>query len=147
MILIEKISTETLEIATKLVLELWTNCSFDEEFENCKRIIASDKEDIFLAKLDNDYIGFIYLSLRYEYIEGTSSSPVAYIEGIYIKPDYQKSGIGKRLIELGESWGKAKGAKEYASDTELENEGSIIFHKKVGFKEVNRVVCFAKRIE
>lgn len=34
------------------------------------------------AKVENDYVGFIQLSLRMDYVEGTSTTPIAYIEGM-----------------------------------------------------------------
>ena len=54
--------------------------------------------------------------------------------------------IAKKLVELGENWGKEKGCTQYASDTEITNQQSIAFHKKVGFSEANRLVCFIKDI-
>lgn len=142
----EELSPATIDIATTLLLELWPDEDFEEEKNNCQRILHTQDESIFLVKTAQSYVGFIYLNLRREYVEGTSSSPVAYIEGIYLRPAYQQQGIGKQLVDLGEQWGKERGASEYASDAELTNVGSIAFHKQVGFTEANRVVCFSKKI-
>jgi aminoglycoside 6'-N-acetyltransferase I len=38
------------------------------------------------------------------------------------------------------------GYKELASDTEISNTQSIEIHKKLGFKETERVVCFLKKL-
>lgn len=141
-----ELTNETLATATQLTIALWPECNFEEEYENCKKILSSKKETIFLAQVKDEYIGFIHVSLRYEYVEGTSSSPVAYIEGIYVKPNFRKTGIGKILVEKGEVWGWKNGAKEYASDTEIENQVSIDFHQQLGFKEANRIVNFSKKI-
>lgn len=35
---------------------------------------------------------------------------------------------------------------EFASDCELGNEESLAFHLKLGFKEANRIICFAKSL-
>ena len=144
---VEEISEDNLAALTSLALELWPDCSFDEEFKNYQRILAVEKETCFLIKKDSHYIGFIQLSLRSDHVEGTNSPPVAYIEGLYVKPEFQKLGIGKKLVDRGEDWGREKGCTDYASDTELTNQNSIDFHKSVGFAEVNRIVCFAKKIE
>lgn len=66
---------------------------------------------------------------------------------MYIKPDYRKWGVGKKLVETGEIWGKTMGCKAYASDTEWENEQSIEFHKRAVFKEANCIICFIKEIQ
>lgn len=142
----EELSPRNLEVATILILELWKECVFEEEYQNVQRLLQEDTETIYLAKLQNEYAGFIYLNLRSDYVEGTSTKPVAYIEGIYVRPQFRKLGVGKKLVELGEKWAKAKGAKAYASDTEITNENSIAFHKHIGFEEVNRIVCFVKEI-
>lgn len=131
---------------TELILELWPACSFDEEYANCKRILESVKETCILAKKQEKYIGFIYLSIRSDYVEGATSSPVVYIEGLYVRAEFQKSGVGRKLVELGEAWGKQKGCAEYASDAAWSNSDSIRFHRRVGFRETNRIVCFLKEI-
>lgn len=143
---VKQLSLKNISKATKLILTLWSESNFKEEYNNCKRILKSDKECIRLAKIQGKYVGFIYLNLRSDHVEGTDSTPVVYIEGIYVKPKYRKKGIAKKLVDFGEKWGKKRGAKEYGSDTEIINRNSIKFHKKIGFKEVNRVVCFAKKI-
>lgn len=66
---------------------------------------------------------------------------------MYVKPDYRKLGVGKKLVETGEKWGKTMGCKAYGSDTEGENEQSTEFHKRAGFKEANRIICFMKEIQ
>ncbi len=142
---IEEISDRNLDELTNLILELWTNCSFENEFANCKRILKSEFETCFISKVQEEYIGFIYLAIRTDYVEGATASPVTYIEGIYVKPEFRKKGIGKKLVEHGAKWGKQKGCKEYASDTELNNPISEQFHKSVGFKEVKQTINFLKK--
>lgn len=96
----------------------------------------------FLYLINDEAVAFISLSLRYDYVEGTDSSPVGYLEGIYVKPEFRGKGIGRALIEFTKEWAIAKGCTELASDCELENKDSKIFHRKMGFKEANRLICF-----
>ena len=56
------------------------------------------------------------------------------------------NGLAKELLKACETWSKEQGYSEFASDCELENENSLKFHLKMGFEEVNRVICFMKRI-
>jgi aminoglycoside 6'-N-acetyltransferase I len=144
---IEKISSENLNDLMNLVLELWEDCSFDEEFENYTSIIESEKETCYLVKEQGKFIAFIHLSIRNDYVEGSNDLPVAYIEAIYVSPNYQKQGTARMLINVAENWAIQKGLSQIASDTSLDNESSIEFHKKVGFTEVERVVCFIKDIQ
>ena len=91
-------------------------------------------------------VAFMSLSLRHDYVEGTDSSPVGYLEGIYVKPDFRKSGIAAEMVEFAKEWVVSKGCTELASDCELDNEDSRLFHSKIGFEEANRIVCFVMKI-
>ena len=145
-IVTEEMTELTIEEVTQMALVLWPHCNYKEEFEDFSRILTSPTETSFLAKDGDLYAGFITLSLRSDYVEGATSSPVGYIEGIFVKPEFRKSGVGKLLVERGETWANAQGCKDYCSDAEIINHASIKFHNQVGFKEVNRVACFSKRI-
>jgi len=142
----EQLSLDNIEALIGLVLELWGDCDLEEEYEHYKNAINSGTEICFLVKEQNIYIAFIHLSIRNDYVEGADELPVAYIEGIYVKPYFQKKGIAKSLISAAEIWAKQKGLNQIASDTDLMNSASIEFHNKVGFKEVERIVCFIKDI-
>ncbi|WP_017495462.1 aminoglycoside 6'-N-acetyltransferase [Flavobacterium sp. WG21] len=143
---IEVISSQNLKQLVELVLELWNDCSFDEEVESYKAIIDSENEICYVVKDQEDYIAFVHLSTRNDYVEGAEDLPVAYIEAIYVKPAYQKQGIARRLTKVAEDWAKQKGFKQIASDTDLGNSASIDFHQKTGFTEVERIVCFIKNL-
>lgn len=141
---LEQISRDNLMELTSLVLELWPDGTWKDEHDNCGKILGSDKETCILARTDTAYVGFIYLSVRSDYVEGTTSRPAAYIEGLYVRKGYRRTGTGNKLIAAGEEWAKEKGCTQIASDAELDNARSIEFHIQSGFREVNRVVCFVK---
>ena len=104
-------------------------------------------EETFICKNEKgNYIGFINLSLKYDHILGTTSYPTAYVEGIFVKEQYRKNKVARKLMVAGEDWAKSKGCKEMGSDTELSNKSSQAFHKKLGFKEKNILVHFIKKI-
>ncbi|MBT3785926.1 GNAT family N-acetyltransferase [bacterium] len=90
--------------------------------------------------------GFLELNIR-NYAEGSKNSTVPYIEGWYVDEDLRSQGFGKLLMEAAEEWAKENGFNELASDAELENTGSIAAHTALGFEEVERKVCFLKRLK
>lgn len=141
---IEELSEANLPEVTRLVVKLWPECIYGEELENGLRIMKAANQKGFVARAEETFIGFIQLSLRTDYVEGTASSPVLYIEGLYVEPDWRQSGVARRLVAKAGEWGRQMGCAEIASDAELGNTGSIEFHKAMGFKEVNRVVCFVR---
>lgn len=73
-------------------------------------------------------------------------SPVGYLEGIYVKEEYRRKGIGQKLLNFGTFWVKEKGCKEFASDCEIDNIESLSFHTKMGFLEVSRNIHFNKQL-
>lgn len=143
---IEQLSSNNLNSLVKLVLELWPECSFEEEYEAYQQMIEAEQEVCYLANEEGTFVGFVHVTIRHDYVEGAEQLPVAYLEGIYVKPAFQNKGIAKRLVEKAENWAKCRGLHQIASDTEINNVSSIDFHKKIGFEEVERIVCFVKKI-
>ncbi len=96
----------------------------------------------FLFWQNGRAIAFISLSIRKDYVEGAKTSPVAYLEGISVLSEYQRSGIAKKLIDFARRWAKNQGIRQLASNCELDNLTSQAFHSAIGFKEVNRTVNY-----
>ncbi len=101
----------------------------------------------FLYYCDSEPCGFISLSVRKDYIEGCSEGPVAYIEGIFVKEEYRRQGVARELIDFAKTWALAHDCHELASDCELDNKVSEAFHRKAGFKEVNRIIAFSMKVK
>lgn len=88
--------------------------------------------------------GFIEIALRADYVNGTDSSPVAFLEGIYVAPDERRQGIAKTLVQAAELWAREHGCVEFASDAAIDNDSSQAMHRALGFSETERVVFFRK---
>ncbi len=101
-------------------------------------VLVADRGDGSLA-------GFVEIGSR-PYAEGCETSPVAYLEGWYVDPEDRRTGLGARLIEAAEAWALSHGFSEIASDTELENNISLKAHLALGYEEVERQICFKKRL-
>lgn len=95
---------------------------------------------------DSKPAGFVEASLRTDYVNGTDSSPVAFLEGVYVAPSLRRKGIGTLLIAAVIAWARSLDCVELASDTLLDNEGSQAMHRVLGFEETERVVFFRKLI-
>lgn len=118
----------------------------DEDFHQQEMALIFDAEDrtCFMAYNSfNEPIGFIELSLR-NLVDGCLSSPVGYIEGIYLQPEDRSVGTGRQLINWAETWFKEKGCTEMATDAEINNLDAQKFHERVGFKETYRIVQYKK---
>jgi aminoglycoside 6'-N-acetyltransferase I len=86
-------------------------------------------------------IGMLELSLR-NIVDGCLSSPVAYIEGLYVVEKWQGRGLGPQFIDFAKKWAQEHGCTELAVDTELDNERAQRFYEKNGFEETFRVVQY-----
>lgn len=144
--MISKAKKEDFLIVAKLAKELWNNHSLVYLENEFKEYLFSDNVCIYIDYENNVPVAFAQVSLRYEYVEGVNSSPVAYLEGVFVKEEYRRQNIAQQLITKCEDWAKEKKCKEMASDCELENEISYKFHLKSGFKECNKIICFTKKL-
>ena len=127
--------------------QLWPDYEPDELKEILEGLLPDNKQEPFICRLaDGTPAGFLDLSTRTDYVEGTQTSPVGFIEGIFVQPELRGSGIGRALVEFAERWAASKGFTELASDAEFENTDSRAFHESVGFEEAGRIVAFVKRL-
>ena len=88
--------------------------------------------------------GLVEVALRNDYVNGTKSSPVAFLEGVYVVPAERRRGIARLLMAAAEGWARARGCVEFASDASLADQSSHAMHRAVGFEETERVVYFRK---
>lgn len=134
------------KIAAELALLLWPDNRLEDFILEMERFITSEASVIFLAVDADQAMGFAQCQLRTDYVEGTDSSPVGYLEGLFVLDDYRHQGIARKLVEACEKWAIFKGCSEFASDCELDNSDSLAMHLKLGFTEANRIICFTKKL-
>ena len=91
-------------------------------------------------------IGFAEATIRSDYVNGTETSPVGFVEGVYVVPAMRRHGVARRLYAAIGDWAKARGCRELASDALLDNESSQRAHRALGFEETERVVYFTKKL-
>ena len=129
-----------------LVKELWGEHSISDLERILVNYMSNEESKAFYKTIDGKYVGVALCALRHDYVEGCSTSPVGYLEGIFVDKDYRNRGIAKELCLDCEKWAKSKGCSDFASDCELTNNESLAFHLNIGFIEKNRIICFKKEI-
>lgn len=132
--------------AAALALELWPHSTQEELAEEFETLLSQTDCTVFLLETEDGPAGFAQCQLRHDYVEGTETSPVGYLEGIYVRPEYRRQGHGRTLLTACEQWAREQGCTEFASDCELENTHSAGFHEKLGFREARRIICFTKKL-
>jgi aminoglycoside 6'-N-acetyltransferase I len=91
-------------------------------------------------------VGFAEATLRHDYVNGCATSPVGFLEGLYVRENWRKRGVARLLCEAIERWAIDLGCSELGSDTQLQNIASQRMHAALGFDEMERVVCYRKAI-
>ena len=144
--MIRRADIKDAEVLAALAIQMWKSHELNELTEDFRVLTGNDNAACFLKYVDNKPVAFAQCGLRHDYVEGTDSSPVGYLEGIFVTEEYRHKGYAVQLLAECEKWAKEKGCREFASDCELENTDSLNFHLEMGFKETNRIICFKKEL-
>ena len=141
---VQKAEKKDIPVLAGLAVKLWPHHTVEEMETDLAELYP--KAAFFLAWEGEAPVGFAQCQLRHDYVEGTESSPVGYLEGIYVEEGYRHMGVAKALLTACEGWARDMGCREFASDCELENTDSLRFHLNVGFAEAGRIICFVKKL-
>ncbi len=126
---------------------LWPDLTEPDTNNDCEDILAHpERFAVFISEENGNATGFLEASLRL-YVDGCSTSPVGYIEGWYVDPQFRGAGVGRALVEAAEGWARSRGCTEMGSDAVLENVDSQQAHRRLGYTEVERIVIFRKSLE
>lgn len=136
-----------LEAWAALRADLWPDGSAAEHRDEAAGMLDDASLANFVAAApDGTLAGFAEAALRHDYVNGCETSPVAFVEGVYVAPEHRKSDVARTLCEAIAAWGRAQGCTELASDALEDNVQSHAFHRAVGFEETERVVYFRKML-
>jgi len=133
-------SEQWLELRTAL----WPQSGREEHLAEMAEFVAEPGkyvQFIFYAA-GQKAIGLAEASIRSDHVNGTESSPVAFLEGLYVSPKYRRQGIAAALVNEVKSWALRNSCNELASDVSLDNTVSQSLHLAMGFKETERVVYY-----
>ena len=144
--MVKSAEVNDLGVLAGLAALLWQNHSAEDLFHEFSKIMSKGESQFFLKYEEDMPVGFAQCQLRHDHVEGTETTPVGYLEGIFVKEGYRNKGYAKELLAECEAWAKRNGCHEFASDCEINNIGSFRFHKAMNFAEVNRIICFTKRL-
>lgn len=144
-IIVRRVTAEDRGEWFKMRKGIWPEAPDNYLIFDMDEILAGDKYVVFMVFVEGHPAGMIEARLR-DYGEGCETSPVGYIEGWFVHPEFRGKGIAGVLAGAAEDWARGKGCTEMASDTWLDNEASIRAHVKSGYFEVERLVHFMKKL-
>lgn len=125
--------------------ELWKSASAEEHLAELKEFFGQETFQGWVGVEGEDFVGFTEASIR-PYANGCETRPVAFLEGIWVHPNFREKGVGRKFVHEVEVWARSKGLKELGSDAELANLVSQSCHRKWGFVETERVVYYRKKL-
>lgn len=128
---------------------LWPDSTREQHLSEMASFVADPRRyGQFVAySPSREAVGLAEASVRHDYVNGTESSPVAFLEGLYVVPQARRKGIARFLVSAVCGWAQSVGCRELASDAALENAISHVVHRALGFEETERVVFFRKELQ
>jgi aminoglycoside 6'-N-acetyltransferase I len=128
---------------------LWPRLSRSEHAAELTRLLAEASGDFaasMAVAVDGGLVGFAEAALRRDYVNGCETTPVAFLEGLFVEPAHRRTGVARMLVAAVEHWGRRAGCVELASDALLDDCDSHAFHLGAGFEETERVVFYRKNL-
>ena len=136
----ERCTGDCLDEWVKLRRALWPHESEQElRLEAAAILERPDDQIALIARGENlAAIAFAEATLRRDYVNGCTTSPVGFLEGLYVDPEFRHRGIARKLCRAVEDWAASLGCSEFASDVHLHNEESQKAHEALDFEATDR---------
>ena len=124
---------------------LWPDDAEADHRDDARKALHHPDIETFVARgPDGALLAFAEASIRRDPVNGCATSPVGFLEGIYVRAGARHQGLARALAQAVEEWTRARGCRELASDAWLGDVRSHAMHEALGFTETERVVCFRK---
>ena len=102
-------------------------------------LLSNPEVGFIVAEVDNGVVGFIHVIVR-----ETPKIPIlvqrrfASIESLVVTNDFQRKGIGVKLVEAAKAWAINNGAESIELNVYEFNESAIAFYRHLGFTDYSR---------
>lgn len=121
---------------------LWPHAAAENPDEMAA-ILADASLVAFIARDEGGgAVGFAEAAIRRDHVNGCDTSPVGFLEGIYVVEGARRQGVARQLVAAVAEWSRQQGCRELGSDAALDNNASHRMHAALGFSETERVVFF-----
>ena len=114
------VKAEMKDISTvaELAVQMWEDNTVEDLIQEFTELLSKGRAQFFL-KYENDIlVGFAQCQLRSDYVEGTETSPVGYLEGIFVREEYRHQGYAKELLA---AFGRGEIGEIYLAYTSFKN--------------------------
>jgi len=129
------------------VLAIWNN-ELGNDYLNAgnfsshhERFKGNENYKAFVAEWENHIAGFVYVM---RYAPWAAAGEQFWIQGIAVKKDMRGKGIGTKLLEHIENYGKEKGVEYITLNTGFKRTAAHAFYERNGYSSGN--YCFGKKL-
>ncbi|MCR8636797.1 GNAT family N-acetyltransferase [Paenibacillus radicis (ex Xue et al. 2023)] len=109
--------------------------STSKQLEECEeilnRFLQNSKSYCYVAKFDQDYVGFIVLSWSFSISKG---HPVLRIDALYSSPKHRNTGVGRKLMQYAIDIAIENKASRLQLETDDDNAPARNLYNNLGFK-------------
>ena len=133
---------EHIESIIELTKELGYSVTREEIENKIKKFSSSLTEKVLIAEIDR-VVGWMHVSL----VEPLESKAFIEIRGIVVNSEYRKQGIGTKLIQAAEKWGKEKGCKKIRIRTNVKRTETRKYYSNLNYKSIKTQEVFEKEID
>ena len=130
------------------VLAIWNNelgndyLTAENFSSHHARFKGNENYKAFVAELENHIAGFVYIM---RYAPWAAAGEQFWIQGIAVKSDMRGKGIGTKLLEHIENYGKEKGVEYITLNTGFKRTAAHAFYERNGYSSGN--YCFGKNCD
>lgn len=98
---------------------------------NLDKFFGGRGDWICVAEVDGAVVGYLSIELHKEETE------YIYLDDLSVLDGYQNLGIGTRLLEIAQQYGKDSGVLRIYLHVEKENEGALRLYRRLGYETVS----------
>lgn len=124
------------------LLDLWRKCGlpYRPRGRDSRPAITAE-----MARAETAFIGMFDKNRLIGFVLATSDGRKGWINRLAVDPDYQRRGLGGRLIAEGEKFLNGLGLKVIAALIEGDNRASFAAFKKSGYSGHKDIIYYSKR--
>ena len=120
----------------------WPNSKWGRDY--FEKSITSERSFTLVATENEDIIGYMIAGLPETPDYMKKEIRLVEVENTFIVEKCRRQGIGEKMYEEVEAWGRDRGAKMMKIEASFDNEKARNFYKKMGLKEAG--ITFHKEL-
>lgn len=117
--MIKRAGIEDAEALADLAIQMWSDHAPEDLEAEFRRLAMNDEAACFIKYVDEKPIAFAQCGLRHDYVEGTDSSPVGYLEGLFVSEGYRNKALPRSSCQNARDGQRKKAAANLPATASL----------------------------